>query len=444
MKKYFIKLNVIIVILFACHIVGAQTEWKTVKFEDETYTVSIDSIIDTGNGVISVKVKNKENRLLQIRDGRVICPISMIIVAGQEAIASKRNMVVASDYVKAFFETDMTPDKIIVYGNDNKQAQAVFTVTKNMIVVKKDPKQKSEPKQEPKPESEKKPEADKSDENNDLTTKTDDKSDLTAENEPEVQQPASVRKFASIGTEEDKMNDAERQANLAKVEPDYDSDSEKGEYIRPQRRMLSSQEGGLPVQKAPERQASAIRRPEADRTASQNAEEKRKKKFFIDLALAAAVASPKEGEGMTFTGYGVGFGYMLKNRHRLYIDIGVYEYSDEIVKGFSIDYSLVPVTVSWNYVFFPTKKLHLRIGPAIGFASLDAEYKSNSGEKIGGSEKIATSFLAGVDLGVSWDISQFLKIDIGYKSLVSPGFNTDDVDFSEMLLQPFLSIGLKF
>ena len=444
MKKYFIKLNVIIVILFACHIVGAQTEWKTVKFEDETYTVSIDSIIDTGNGVISVKIKNKENRLLQIRDGRVICPISMIIVAGQEAIASKRNMVVASDYVKAFFETDMTPDKIIVYGNDNKQAQAVFTVTKNMIVVKKDPEQKSEPKQEPKPESEKKPEADKSVGNNDLTTKTDDKSDLTAENEPEVQQSASVRRFASIGTEEEKTQSAERQAALVKVEPDNDSDNEEGEYKRPQRRMLSSQEGGLPVQKEPERQASAVRRPEANRTTPQNTEVKREKKFFIDLALAAAIVSPKEGEGMTFGGYGIGFGYMLNNRHRLYVDMGVYEYWDKIIYDTSINYTLVPVTVSWNYVFFPTKKIHLRMGPAIGFASLAADFESISGEKIGDREQIATSFLVGVDLGLSWDISQYFKLDIGYKSLVSPGFNTDEVDFSEMLVQPFLSIGFKF
>ena len=440
MKKYFIKLNIMIVILFACHTVSAQTISKTVKFEDKTYTVSIDSIIDNTEGKISVRIKTKEEMTLPIRKGNVTYPILIKMVTGQETIMPTNGIVMGSNFVMMSFITSKTPGKIIVYGNDDKKTEAVFTVTKNMIVVKKETK----PKSEPKPESEKSPVVDKPVENNDLITKTDDKSDLTAKNEPEEQRPVSVRKFATIGTEEEKTQSAERQAALVKVEPDYNTENEEGEYKKPQRRMLSSQEGGLPVQKEPERQASAVRRPEANRTTPQNTEVKREKKIFIDLALAAAVASPKEGEGMTFTGYGVGFGYMLKNRHRLYVDIGVYEYSDEIVKGFSIDYTLVPVTVSWNYVLFPTKKLHLRIGPAIGFASLDAEYKSNSGEKIGDTEKIATSFLAGVDLGFSWDISQYFKLDIGYKSLVSPGFNTDEVDFSEMLLQPFLSIGLKF
>ena len=255
-------------------------------------------------------------------------------------------------------------------------------------------------------------------------------------------QTVSVRDTATIGAEEKQKQHDEPQTVLAKVEPD--DDNEEGVYKRPQRRMLSSQEGGLPILKDPAQHTDEAIQPSAYRTAYQKEDVKYKKNFFIDLVLAGATTSPKEGEGIPFAGYGVGIGYKLKNRHRFYIDLGVYEYWGHIINDLSLDYTLTPVTVSWNYVFFPTKKLHFRIGPAIGFASLSAEYETIFGQKIDGKEKIANSFLAGAEMGLTWNIGRFFKLDIGYKSLGSPGFNVDGVDFSKMLHQPFLSFGIKF
>jgi len=362
MKKYFIKLYILIVILFMCHTGSAQIASKPVKFEDLTYTVSIDSIIDNTEGTISVKIQTEEDMVLPIRKDEVVYPLLMKMVAGQDTIMPTKDIVLGPNFIVLFLRTSKTPDKIIIYGNDDKKTEAVFTVTKNMIIVKKEP----------------------------------------------------------------------------------DDNSEEGGNNQPQRRMLSSQEGGLPTLKDHEQQAGTAKQSSEYWTALQKADVHYEKKFFVDIVLAGMITSPKEGEGITFAGYGVGFGYLLNNKHRFYVDMGVYEYWGDIIDKVSIDYTLVPVTASWNYVFILSKKINFRIGPTIGFASLSAMYEPFFGEKTKYSEKIANSFLAGAEMGLSWDFSRLFKLEIGYKSLVSPGFNVDGLDFSDMLMQPLLSFGIKF
>jgi hypothetical protein len=106
-----------------------------VKFEDETYTVHIGEIAKNDEGNITVKLLGERiNGIIPMRNGNLILPIGMEILAGGKTIGYKGASVNEKFYLYKF-ETSVMPERITVYGNDgtNKSRVTFDAKTKKVI-----------------------------------------------------------------------------------------------------------------------------------------------------------------------------------------------------------------------------------------------------------------------------------------------------------------------
>ena len=103
---------------------------NAITYEDKAYTVSLGTIANEGQGVVTVEVLTVEKIEIPMKNGALIAPIMMKIEAGGKTIDASKVSILDNSMTFTFNET---PDKVIVYGNDdNANAPTVtFDITKD-------------------------------------------------------------------------------------------------------------------------------------------------------------------------------------------------------------------------------------------------------------------------------------------------------------------------
>jgi len=111
----------------------SPTPTNRITHENKTYPVSMGTITNDGQGTVIVEIVTEEEIEIPIKNGAAVAPIMM-------KIESNGKTIVASDKVSILdnsmsFNFREIPDKVIVYGNDDKTdaPTVTFNITEEMI-----------------------------------------------------------------------------------------------------------------------------------------------------------------------------------------------------------------------------------------------------------------------------------------------------------------------
>ncbi len=379
---------------------GSSTA-NTVRYEDKTYTIKLGAISNDQKGKISIEIITDEEIVIPMKNGAMVAPIMMSIVAGGKTIAASDEVSVLRNSMTFNFKE--IPDRIIVYGNDGKNAPVVtFNISKDMI--------------------------------------------KTA---------GEIQEVAATPTKETKTQPATQQSRPAvqQAQPQAQSTG--------QQNSSNTQKTQSTPQQTPEVKFDQKGAPLGAKANQQN---EKLRRWRLEAGLSVGILVPEVDNAMGFAGGTLNLGFYLGKRNFLSINIGGGGYSKKIdsfnytktyANGTSEkftdgvvrrSYTSAVYTINWNYAFNLSDKLQLRVGPSLGIITLSAtdKYIPKPDNAPSADKKTDNGAAFGASTGLIWNFGERGFFDGGYKILFNEGLYIDKKNIPAPAHQISLTIGWRF
>jgi len=180
------------------------------------------------------------------------------------------------------------------------------------------------------------------------------------------------------------------------------------------------------------------------------------RRWYLEFGLSIGILSPDPTSGsstkypvktMVHAGAAIDIGFYIHPRHRLSFDIGVGGNTRKIDDVVNREYTSSSVLLSYHYVFTPSDKCHIRLGPSFGAISLLATNNidqldvNNTFDK---DEDETSMTVFGIGVGCIWKLGERWFIDSGYRLMAGGGMELDGFEISSPAHQFNLTIGWRF
>ena len=183
-------------------------------------------------------------------------------------------------------------------------------------------------------------------------------------------------------------------------------------------------------------------------------------KWFVEAAPAIARVSATVNLGggvsakdsMTFDGGSLAAGFVIDNTHRLQLEIGrltntitTYHTGGSFIEKLTENYTIVPVLVTYNYLYQLSEKVSAGVGATLGVMNVGYEVEYVSPYAFYRESDSAISLAAGLNAitQVQFTESFYMNVAIRYLFVGNSKFNSVTFEKNKTLLAT-LGFGWKF